>query len=91
MMIGCCPIKTLEKRNFQNLVGQKATYFLSHRGYILPVEESKFQLQPNKLSFTTNDELVFKRDKNNIIFRRKKVSDHTQQEIKISLKIEEFE
>ena len=48
---------------------------LSHN--ILPIEESKFQMQQNKLSFTTNDELIFKRDKNNIIFRRKKVSDHT--------------
>lgn len=88
-MIGFCPLKTIEKRKFQNLVGQKSAYFLSHRGYVLPIEESKLGVQPSKLTFTTNDELILKRDKNNIIFRRKKVSDHTQQEIKISLKIEE--
>ena len=55
----------------------------------MPIEEYKSGVQQNKLSFTSNDELIFKREKNIIIFRRKKASDHTEQEIKISLKIEE--
>lgn len=43
----------------------------------MPIGESKFGIQQAKLSFTSNDELIFKRDKNILIFRRKKGSDNT--------------
>jgi hypothetical protein len=57
----------------------------------MPFEEAKPGMQQAKPSFTSNDELIFKREKNLIVFRRKKGSDNTEQEVKISLRIEDSE
>lgn len=68
MFIGVTPLRVLEARKLERCVCEKGSYYLTHRGDIVPVDHS---LQLSRLPFAAGDEVSVRREQNCLIWRRK--------------------